>query len=436
MSPVQYITLSNGQKMPQIGLGTVEANDDDLRRAIGVALDTGYRAIDTAYVYLNEKAIGDELQERFSKNKIKRDEIFVTTKLPLIGNRPEDVPRFLSKSLQNLKLDFIDLYLIHHPFGLKCLSEDNTLAQDENGVIQYDNNTDLENIWKAMEKEIEIHCYFPQRKLVDFCKERNIAVTAYSPLGAPWTEEGKSVEPKLLENPLVLEMAKKHGKTAPQILLRFLIQRNLIVIPKSVTPERIKSNFDAFKDELRNAIRVAFESGYRAIDTAFMYSNEEFIGEEIQDWLSKGKLKREDIFITTKVKNGRVRSIGLSNFNKSQIDRILKEIPPAVLQIEAHCYFPQKPLVEYCQKKGIAVTAYSPLGAPWTKEGQEVSPKLLENPTVLEIAKKYNKNAGQVLLRFLVQRNIIVIPKSITPERIRSNFQISSTMKKQKNESY
>ncbi|RXG61084.1 Aldose reductase, partial [Armadillidium vulgare] len=126
------------------------------------------------------------------------------------------------------------------------------------------------------------------------------------------------------------------------------------------------------------------------------------------------------------VKNGRVRSIGLSNFNKSKIDKILKvaEIPPAVLQIEAHCYFPQKPLVEYCQQKGIAVTAYSPLGAPWTKEGQEVSPKLLENPTVLEIAKKYNKNAGQVLLRFWVQRNIIVIPKSITPERIRSNFQI------------
>lgn len=281
--------------MPQIGLGTVEANDDELRKSVRVALETGYRAIDTAYVYLNEKAIGDELQDWFSKGKIKREEVFVTTKLPLIGNRSSDVPRFLSRSLEKLKLDYVDLYLIHHPFGLKCLSEDNTLAKDENDVIHYDNNTDIESIWKAMEKEfeagrakaigisnfnksqierilqvakirpavlqIEIHCYFPQKKLVEYCNEKNIVVTAYSPLGAPWTEEGKSIEPKLLENPTVLEIAKKHGKTASQVLLRFLIQRNLVVIPKSVTPERIRinlevTNFKLGDDEMKRLIAL------------------------------------------------------------------------------------------------------------------------------------------------------------------------------------
>ncbi|RXG73305.1 putative aldo-keto reductase family 1 member C8 [Armadillidium vulgare] len=156
---------------------------------------------------------------------------------------------------------------------------------------------------------------------------------------------------------------------------------------------RLGVHVRAFKDELRNAIRVAFESGYRAIDTAFMYSNEEFIGEEIQDWLSKGKLKREDIFITTKIK-----------VKKIFLEKVL--------------------MVLWCS---ILTQTMFPSGGNSKRrlkmEGQEVSPKLLENPTVLEIAKKYNKNAGQVLLRCLVQRNIIVIPKSITPERIRSNFQ-------------
>ncbi|RXG73306.1 Alcohol dehydrogenase [NADP(+)] A [Armadillidium vulgare] len=218
-----------------------------------------------------------------------------TYSLPAYGNRPKDVSKFLTLSLEKLKLDYLDLYLIHHPFGFECKEDLKTIDRTPNNDV-YLFDTDLEGIWRAMEKEveagrikslglsnfnskqierirkiakypptvlqIEIHAYFQQRPLVEFCQKRGIVVVAYGPLGAPQytqTQDGKSTLPPLLENPTVLNLSKRHGKSPGQILLRFLLQRNIIVIPKSVKPERINNNFkitDFVLSERRHGIII------------------------------------------------------------------------------------------------------------------------------------------------------------------------------------
>ncbi|KAL7645563.1 UNVERIFIED_CONTAM: hypothetical protein RMT77_003949 [Armadillidium vulgare] len=292
MESVPCISLNTGYKMPIIGIGTALANDDELRMALNFALDCGYRSIDTAHMYLNEEAIGDVLQDWFKKGKLKREDVFVTSKLPAIGNRPVECERFLTMSLKKLKLDYLDLYLIHHPFGLKHISDINVRSVPGldkpnatlNDVIRaegpslMDDETDLEALWKCLEEEVrrgrvksigvsnfnssqidrimknaefpiavnqvEIYPYFQQHRLTEFCQNRGVAVVGYGPLGSPYTSEGK--EMSVLTDPVILKIVKKYGKTPVQIILKSLIQRNIIVIPKSSNPERIKSNFDIF----------------------------------------------------------------------------------------------------------------------------------------------------------------------------------------------
>ncbi|KAL7645577.1 UNVERIFIED_CONTAM: hypothetical protein RMT77_003963 [Armadillidium vulgare] len=290
MESVPCITLNTGYKMPTIGLGTALANDDEMRMALNFALDCGYRSVDTAYLYLNEEAIGDALQDWFKKGKLKREDVFVTSKLPAIGNRPVDCERFLTMSLKKLKLDYLDLYLIHHPVGLKYLSDVNirsipgldnpnaTLNEivTAEGPSLMDDETDLEALWKCLEEEVrrgrvkslgvsnfnskqierirkiaefplavnqvELHPYLQQHKLTEFCQNLGIAVMGFGPFASPYTPEGE--EMNVLTDPVISKIAKKYGKTTAQIILRSQIQRNIIVIPKSVNPERIKSNFD------------------------------------------------------------------------------------------------------------------------------------------------------------------------------------------------
>ncbi|XP_048123533.1 aldo-keto reductase family 1 member B10-like isoform X3 [Alosa alosa] len=180
----------------------------------------------------------------------------------------------------------------------------------------------------------------------------------------------------------------------------------------------------ASEGQVGQAVRAAILSGYRHIDGAFVYQNEAEVGAGLKAMMQQGVVKREELFIVSKameelVDCGLVKAIGVSNFNQQQIEAILNKpglkYKPANNQIECHPYLTQEKLISYCHSKGISVTAYSPLGSPdrpWAKPDE---PSLLEDPKIKAIASKHSKTSAQVLIRFHVQRNVAVIPKSSNP---------------------
>nr|CAH7744769.1 unnamed protein product [Callosobruchus chinensis] len=192
-------------------------------------------------------------------------------------------------------------------------------------------------------------------------------------------------------------------------------------------------------EEMENAVQAALENGYRHIDTAFNYNTEEYIGNVLSKWIESGKVKREELFITTKelesqVKKGLTKAIGLSNFNSEQVQRIHKsaEIKPVVNQVELHAYLQQKELRDACKVLDVAVTAFSPLGSPGAnthfqnKYNYSLNdfPDILGHPVVKELSEKYRKLPAQILLKHLIQQDVIVIPKSSNPERIKANIDL------------
>ncbi|XP_041365728.1 1,5-anhydro-D-fructose reductase-like [Gigantopelta aegis] len=275
------VTLNNGHKMPVIGLGTWQATPEQTHRAVKIALEVGYRHVDTAFAYGNEEAIGAALQEHFKEGKLKREDVFITTKLWMTHMKKDDVPINLSESLRRLKLDYVDLYLVHAPMGFKNRGDWTIFPADEHGKSELE-SVNLIETWRAMEdlldsgkvraigvsnfnseqidlivqaarhqpvtNQVECNAYFPQEKLEEFCEKRNIRLTAYSPLGSPGRpghliNEGSRV---LLEETTLQDIGRKYGKTPAQVLLRNLIQRGIFVIPKSTSPQRIKENFEVF----------------------------------------------------------------------------------------------------------------------------------------------------------------------------------------------
>ncbi|XP_063879635.1 aldo-keto reductase family 1 member A1-like isoform X1 [Scylla paramamosain] len=281
---VPSVRLNTGQDMPVIGIGTARARGDDVKAAVSAALECGYRHIDTSYLYQNEAAIGEVLKEWFSSGRLKREDLFITSKLPMIGNREKDVSRFLLKSLAMLGLTYVDLYLIHYPVGFIGKDDNDIKPKDEEGNTVLDFETNLEGIWRGMEaqvdagraksigisnfnskqveritklgrikpanQQVEVHAYHMQRDLRAVCEKHSITVCAFCPIGAPHMKIRTEKHPPLLEHPLVVKIASQRGKTTAQILLRHLIQHGLVVIPKSVRAERIKQNFQVFDFEL------------------------------------------------------------------------------------------------------------------------------------------------------------------------------------------
>jgi len=278
--------LGNGVTMPAIGLGTWQCSDQEARTAVFEALSAGYRHIDTAWIYTCEKGVGQGISDWIAAGG-DRKEVFVVTKLPPNANRAKDVERLLDKQLDNLALNFVDLYLIHIPMGFNNTGNDlESFTADKDGFCNYDYGTDLVEIWTEMEKmvekgkcrtigvsnfnekqierilksckikpannQVEVHAYLQNKEIVDYCKSKGITVCAYAPLGSPG--RGKMIKDtpplNILEDPVVVELSKVYNKSPGQILLRHLLQRGIIVIPKSGNPARIKENINVLDFEL------------------------------------------------------------------------------------------------------------------------------------------------------------------------------------------
>jgi aldehyde reductase len=284
--------------MPALGLGTWQSNPGEVTQAVKDAIDAGYRHIDGARIYQNEPEVGAAIKAKVADGTVKREDLFITSKLWDTAHRPDCVLPACKKTLTDLGLDYVDMYLIHWPIGLK--PGDELLPKDAEGTIIYDNETDLADTWKEMEKlvklglvksigvsnfnhkqiehllakgtippannQIEMHPYFPQHKLVEYCKSKNIAVTAYSPFGCPTHPLTKPGDPKLLEEPKLLEIGKKYGKGANHVILRWLLQKEVITIPKSINKNRIIDNFNVFDFTLTAEELKAVESLDRGKD--------------------------------------------------------------------------------------------------------------------------------------------------------------------------
>lgn len=240
--------LKNGVEMPYLGLGVYKmTNRDETIQAITKAFEVGYRAVDTASFYDNEQDVGEAIRHA----NIPREELFVTTKVWNSEQGYDETLRAFERSLKKLDLQYIDLYLTHWAVEGKYLDTYRAIERlyDEKlirvpGVSNHQEHH-LKEIFAVanvapMVNQVELHPYLSQEKLRAFCKENDIAVTAWSPIG----------KGRLLDNEVIQEIAKKYDKTAAQVVLRWHYQNDVITIPKSVTPSRIESNIQIFDFEL------------------------------------------------------------------------------------------------------------------------------------------------------------------------------------------
>lgn len=250
MSSVPHVTLNNGEEIPQLGFGVWQVPDDQATDAVSSALEAGYRHIDTAAIYRNEAGTGKAL----AASGLPREELFVTTKLWNSDHGYDDALRAIDVSLEKLGLEYVDLYLIHWPTPMydqyveawkameqiyadgkaKAIGVSNFRPAHLRRVI--DEGTIVPAI-----NQIELHPNFSQAESRGVHAELGVATEAYSPLGS-----GKG----LLDDPKLAEIGAKHGRTPAQVVLRWHLQLGNVVIPKSVTPARIKENIDVFGFEL------------------------------------------------------------------------------------------------------------------------------------------------------------------------------------------
>ena len=301
---MKTLTFNNGNTIPQFGLGTWKSKPGEVKNAVKYALSIGYKHIDCAAIYGNETEVGEALKESFADNVVQREDIFITSKLWNNRHKKDDVVLGLKQTLKDLELDYLDLYLIHWPVAFK---PEVIFPEDASGVLSL-SEVPLIETWQGMEQavnqglvknigvsnfsikkidnilsscnikpamnQVECHPYLQQDELLASCQQNDIVLTAYSPLGSkdrPDSLKQKN-EPTLLENEVIKNIAEKYQVTTAQILIKWAIERGTVVIPKSVSPERIKQNFEAQNINLATEDMEQIKTlnrNYRYVDGSF-----------------------------------------------------------------------------------------------------------------------------------------------------------------------
>jgi diketogulonate reductase-like aldo/keto reductase len=264
------IALNHGSgAMPAVGFGTLIPDPVVTKQATQTALEVGFRHFDCAERYRNEEAVGDAMQAAFKAGTVRRDDVFVTTKLWNTNHRPDRVKPAFDASRRRLQIDTVDCYLIHTPFAFQPGDEQD--PRDARGQVIYDSGLTLVETWHALERlvddghckaiglsdvtleklqeivaaarikpavvQVESHPYLPEWDLLDFCREQGIVLLAFAALG-------HSLDPNLLADPVITSIAKRVGKTPAQVALAWAVQRGTAFLTTSKTPSRIQENFE------------------------------------------------------------------------------------------------------------------------------------------------------------------------------------------------
>jgi len=285
------IPLAHGTgAAPAVGFGTLIPDPVATRQATKTALEVGFRHFDCAERYRNEEAVGTAMQDVFKEGKVRREEVFVTTKLWNTNHRPERVKPAFEASLRRLQLDYADCYIIHTPFAFR--PGEDFHPTDAQGQLAYDTGVTLLDTWQALERlvdegrckaiglsditleklreivpaarikpamvQVESHPYLPEWELLDFCREQGIVLQAFAPLG-------HAMEPNLLDDPVITAIAERVHKTPAQVALAWAVQRGTAFLTTSVKPHRIRENFDisSLPDDALREIRADIKTTVR-----------------------------------------------------------------------------------------------------------------------------------------------------------------------------
>ncbi|CAG9834462.1 unnamed protein product [Diabrotica balteata] len=307
---VPDITLNNGVRCPSFGLGTWLAAPGEVKETVKTSIDVGYRLFDCAWLYGNEKEIGEGLRAKIQDKTVKREDLFVVTKLWNIFHEEEKVVPACKESLKNFGLEYVDLYLIHWPCATKNKDFNIQLPFKDSENIEYD----FCKTWKGMEEcvrlglaksiglsnfnskqvqrildvctikpvmnQIEVTPFLNQKKLIHFCKSRGIEIMAYSPLGSParpWAKPGDIM--LSLQDPRLIAIGDKYKKSSAQVVLRYVYQQGTIPIPKSSNVNRLKQNIDIFNFKLTDkemAVIDEFNCNIRVCHAEELKDNPEY----------------------------------------------------------------------------------------------------------------------------------------------------------------
>jgi diketogulonate reductase-like aldo/keto reductase len=285
------IPLNNGSgAMPAVGFGTLIPDPVATKQATKTALEVGFRHFDCAERYRNEEAIGEAMQEVFRAGAIRREDVFVTTKLWNTNHRPERVKPAFDASRRRLQIDTVDCYIIHTPFAFRPGDEQD--PRDEHGQVIYDSGVTLVDTWRALERlvdegqcksiglsdvnleklreivavarikpavvQVESHPYLPEWELLDFCREQGIVLLAFAALG-------HAMDPKLLDDPVITGIARRVGKTPAQVALAWAVQRGTAFLTTSTKPHNIQANFEisTLPEDAMQEIREGIKTNVR-----------------------------------------------------------------------------------------------------------------------------------------------------------------------------